>query len=143
MKEQYISLETAKLAKEKKVHIEGCCEVYSQEGGAARTPNGGKWNWEEYDKSEFCLRPTQSLLARWIREKHNIHVIPRPIYDTLSKNGIYGCDIHLPDNDGSVFGVKSKISTIYKKYENTRRTTEIGTYEEAMEAGLQKALKMI
>ena len=39
IKEQYISLETAKLSNEKKVHIEGCCEVYSQEGGAQRQQN--------------------------------------------------------------------------------------------------------
>ena len=44
IEEQYVSFETAKMAKEKKVFIEGCCEVYSQEGGVARTPNGGKWN---------------------------------------------------------------------------------------------------
>lgn len=121
MKEQYISLETAKLAKEKKVHIEGCCEVYSQEGGAARTPNGGKWNWEEYDKSEFCLRPTQSLLARWLREKcgKNIYVV----MGNSERYIVWIQDIHSL--------AKVKITNFFD------------TYEYAMEEGLQQALKLI
>ena len=127
IKEQYISLETAKLAKEKKVHIEGCCEVYSQEGGAARTPNGGKWNWEEYDKSEFCLRVTQSLLARLLREKYNIHIGVSPnasgyLYYISKTNGtlVYDSDFDGPNAGGAW-----------------------DTYEEAMEVGLQKAFKLI
>ena len=127
IEEQYVSFETAKLAKEKKVFIEGCCEVYSQEGGVARTPNGGKWNWEEYDKSEFCLRPTQSLLARWIREKHNIHIDSYPnasgyLYYINKTNGtlVYDSDFDGP-NDGGAWN----------------------SYEEAMESGLQEALKII
>ena len=124
MKEQYISLETAKLAKEKKVHIEGCCEVYSQEGGAARTPNGGKWNWEEYDKSEFCLRPTQSLLARWLRENN----------------------LHIEIDYGDTCGVKGFIVYLNDIQNNRYLNFDVipyDTYEEAMESGLQEALKFI
>ena len=142
MKEQYISLETAKLAKEKKVHIEGCCEVYSQEGGAARTPNGGKWNWEEYDKSEFCLRPTQSLLARYLREKYNTHVISRPVY-SRDNTEQYGCDIHYPDKHGLVFTIISHVLPVFKQISNHKMTKELGTYEDAMETDLQEALKLI
>lgn len=122
IQEQYISFQTAKLAKEKKVFIEGCCEVYSQEGVAARTPNGGKWNWEEYEKGEFCLRITQSLLARWLREKHNIHV------------GVGFCVswryIIIPITDK----ITADWSTSKKDY---------STYEDAMEEGLKDTLKHI
>ena len=125
MKEQYISLETAKLAKEKKVHIEGCCEVYSQEGVAARTPNGGKWNWEEYDKGEFCLRVTQSLLARWMRDTYKLYI--EIIYKNI--NGTKG--------------YKESLFDIVTGYYVSMDNIVYNTYEEAMEEGLQEALKLI
>lgn len=121
MKEQYISLETAKLAKEKKVHIEGCCEVYSQEGGAARTPNGGKWNWEEYDKSEFCLRPTQSLLARYLREIRKVNVTVK-----------FRKDIY------KYFYEVENIQILEDGFVSSK--THFSKYEDAKEAGLQCAL---
>src|SRR5574344_1435863 len=69
IKEQYISFETAKLAKEKRFN-EPVCTHYTKTGTI----------WHCNDKEDFnessgvYSRPTQSLLARWLREVHNMCV---------------------------------------------------------------------
>lgn len=73
MKEQYISLETAKLAKEKGFNwpVEFCydkCEML-----ATYFPGGNK----NYNNSAYCLNaPTQSLLQKWLRDEKKIFVSP-------------------------------------------------------------------
>ena len=130
IEEAYISLKTARLAKEKKVYIEGCCAVYSADGYIARTPNGGQWNWSKYKNGEFYLRYTQSLLARWLREKYNIYV----------EIDIYFVRLSTEENP-------RKYATIYwcKVVNNYNPICCIAqsTFEEAMEVGLQEALKML
>lgn len=69
IKEQYISFETAKLAKEKGFD-EPCIRrfknsIVSCESNALINSNGDK---------NGCSRPTQSLLGRWLREKHKMIV---------------------------------------------------------------------
>ena len=71
------------------------------------------------DKDYYLLAPTQSLLAKWLREKHNIHLIA---YKNINIDGYDWCYI---TTDG-ITNINS-----YK------------TYEEALEAGLQEALKLI
>lgn len=101
MEEQLISFETAKLAKEKGCNLENCtC--------------GGYPDCICYDK-----RISQSLLAKWLREKHNIHLIA---YKNINIDGYDWCYI---TTDG-ITNINS-----YK------------TYEEAYEIGLQEALKLI
>lgn len=93
-------------------------------------------------KKNGFLCPTQALLARWLREKYNVHVIPKPIYDS-DRLEQYGCDIHCPDKNGLVFTIISPVFPVYKQTSNHNMTKELGTYEESMEAGLQEALKLI
>ena len=71
------------------------------------------------DEEYYLLAPTQSLLAKWLREKHNIHLI---VYKNINIDGYDWCYI---TTDG-ITNINS-----YK------------TYEEALEAGLQEALKLI
>ena len=71
------------------------------------------------DEEYYLLAPTQSLLAKWLREKHNIHLIA---YKNINIDGYDWCYI---TTDG-ITNINS-----YK------------TYEEALEAGLQEALKLI
>ena len=66
-----------------------------------------------------CSAPTQSLLAKWLREEHNIHLIA---YKNINIDGYDWCYI---TTDG-ITNINS-----YK------------TYEEAYEIGLQEALKLI
>ena len=120
MKEQYISFETAKLAKEK---------GFTQFGGRYYTKDGnGPFGYiSECAVKDGFLCVTQSLLARWIREKHNIHIDSYPnasgyLYYINKTNGtlVYDSDFDGP-NDGGAWN----------------------SYEEAMESGLQEALKLI
>ena len=101
MEDTRVTFETAKLAKEKGCNLENCtC--------------GGYPDCICYDK-----RISQSLLAKWLREEHNIHLIA---YKNINIDGYDWCFI---TTDG-ITNINS-----YK------------TYEEAYEIGLQEALKLI
>ena len=125
MKEQLISFETAKLAKEK---------GFPQEPNRLKIPYynyKGEFKGDVTDFLRKYLReedtsdvesvsaPTQSMLAKWLREKHNIHLIA---YKNINIDGYDWCYI---TTDG-ITNINS-----YK------------TYEEAYEIGLQVALKLI
>ncbi len=130
MKEQLITFETAKLAKEKGFddvrtnHLpymlegdgEGCigasiyCKVYAN-----------------------CC--TQSFLQKWLREVHNLYV---ESYHDLTSDGksiqyytSWGF-LQQKDIDGN-----QNVNGWYDEYNNYK------TYEEALEVGLQEALKLI
>lgn len=127
MEEVLISLETAKLAKEKGFNQFYCNTHYNKidklivdtEG----YPNGDRW--VEYMK--YCISaPTQSLLQKWLREKHNIHIVCW-WYDKEDK--FY-----------TELGRKTK-EKIFVQCGNT--TLLFNTYEEALEEGLQEALKHV
>ena len=101
MKENLVGFFVAKFAKEKGCNLENCtC--------------GGYPDCICYDK-----RISQSLLAKWLREEHNIHLIA---YKNINIDGYDWCYI---TTDG-ITNINS-----YK------------TYEEAYEIGLQEALKLI
>ena len=128
MEDALITFETAKLAKEKGFNIftDVCF---------ANTPNSDD---KQYKKIKLhhshsvgsvdsfgnmltivAYAPTQSLLAKWLREEHNIHLIA---YKNINIDGYDWCFI---TTDG-ITNINS-----YK------------TYEEAYEIGLQEALKLI
>lgn len=141
MKEQLISLETAKLTKEKGYSV-GCNISYvqyhsdyiydedvnhpeSHKSDDVRMYNYFHKNNYEFDGSNehFTVyeAPTQSLLQKWLREEHNIDIEINLYLKTLRtyKNAI------LKDE---------KYYTIGYTYKN---------YEEALEDSLQYALKLI
>ena len=125
MEEQLISFETAKLAKEKGFDVPtlyGCNEqgeLLEYFTYASYSPGEPEIRIDEFiNKWEYQL-PTQSLLAKWLREKHNIHLIA---YKNINIDGYDWCYI---TTDG-ITNINS-----YK------------TYEEAYEIGLQEALKLI
>ena len=126
MQEQIVTYETAILAKEK---------GFPQEPNRLKIPyynykgefKGDVSDWrvrkyirgEDTSDIEFVSAPTQSLIAKWLREKHNIHLIA---YKNINIDGYDWCYI---TTDG-ITNINS-----YK------------TYEEAYEIGLQEALKQI
>ena len=125
MKENSVGFFVAKLAKEK---------GFPQEPNRRKVPYynyKGEFNGDVTDFLRKYLReedtsdvesvsaPTQSLLAKWLREKHNIHLIA---YKNINIDGYDWCYI---TTDG-ITNINS-----YK------------TYEEAYEIGLQEALKLI
>ena len=125
MEDTLITFETAKLAKEK---------GFPQEPNKLKIPyynykgefKGDVKDWlrkylrkEDTSNVESVSAPTQSLLAKWLREEHNIHLIA---YKNINIDGYDWCYI---TTDG-ITNINS-----YK------------TYEEAYEIGLQEALKYI
>ena len=125
MEDTRITFETAKLAKEK---------GFPQEPNRRKVPYynyKGEFNGDVTDFLRKYLReedtsdvesvsaPTQSLLAKWLREEHNIHLIS---YKNINIDGYDWCYI---TTDG-ITNINS-----YK------------TYEDAYEIGLQEALKLI
>lgn len=133
MSEELIKFETAKLAKEKGFN-EPCLNYYGynisvkdeiDKINICTTTNKKESN--SFYKSEACSAPTQSLLQKWLRDKHNIEVEPyRTVKCTTGEK--YGCQGEKWIDDES----SEDLFNIYKD-----------TYEEALETGLFEALKLI
>jgi hypothetical protein len=118
MTDEYITKETAILAKEKGFN-NGCSYLwgeYEEYEGMHHTDNYNQMN----DAKQFSA-PTQSLLQRWLRETHKIHI---------------GIDY---DNNGWAFFFLTDLS----HSNNISWSKDYETYELALEAGLQKALNEI
>ena len=134
MEEQLISLETAKLAKEKGFDWECNCVFFGEgidddllyyEASAGKTQNSLlEEHYFSCDDKPFCTAPTQSLLQKWLREVHKI--------DVYSTWGTY-----LEKTVWYFYNSKISIGATFssKKHWNT--------YEEALEAGLFEALNLI
>lgn len=119
MKEELISFETAKLAKEKGFDEKGCSHLYQLDEKLVAG------NRETYQNRTHCITaPTQSLLQKWLREEHNYFVAIYPIKDGWDGD-VRSCNpkdnFHSSDTSFSTFK----------------------TYEEALEKGLYEALKLI
>ena len=149
MKETLINFETAKLAKEKGFSEYGYY-FYTEEDGLCSIDsdgeilniydenlnqidyrydyNGDFWFNDEGDvfyTSEKYLSPTQSLLAKWLREEHHLIVIVAYQYEhdsTPYSYWIYKENNSLPLNQW---------------------INDLKTYEEALELGLEESLKLI
>ena len=120
MKEQLITYKTAKLAKEKRFN-EDCQFVFTDKG-------------EEYNNkipstqipNNYHLRPSQSLLQKWLRDIHKIDI---SILIVAGDN--YGAYIHKDRNKQLQFEV-------HITYENQHTI-----YEETLERALLESLRLI
>ena len=126
MKDQLIDFETAKLAKEKGFDEE-CFHFLPNEYGVDKNLILTDFNKKHFEicKNSLMIKnaialPTQSLLQRWLREKHKIDII---ITSNLLGYGYM----------------------LYHRYpsKNITNSKSFETYEEALEVGLQEALKLI
>ena len=124
MKEQLISFATAKLAKEKGFHIissEMLC--YCKSGEVIKIIESVDFIGRSEDRAFVAFAPTQSLLQKWLREKHSIIVqVEKASTKTTDGKLKFYCVIHYFK------------STYTKDYEE---------WEDALEAGLVEALKLI
>lgn len=129
MTEELVTLDTAKLLKEKgfKEDVFTFYEVDCVEGDMILS--------ETYDESENfnekkdCLSaPSQSIAQKWLRETKNIHIC---VYNCACG---YGYEISKADNGTHI------ISSVY---EGPNDGGKWDVYEDALEAGLQEALKLI
>lgn len=132
IEESYVSLDTAKMLKEAGFNVP-CRGVYV-------TDRTGYYEFREYDnkqtKDDLCwntedgfqyeyLAPTQALAARWLREEHNIMIVP--FFDDYMGKWYYVID-----------GVKKQSGI-----KCVQSASDYDNYENALEAGLQEAIKLI
>lgn len=124
MQEQIISFDTAKLAKEKGFPVNISRDYYLNDGDKKMMTDVNYLKYHRNDDLDKLLpAPTQSLLQKWLREEHNIYVIPYIkdgyCYYKIKKEYVIDIDY----NKGYV-----------KHFEE---------WEQALESGLQEALKLI
>ena len=126
MKEQLITFETAKLAKEKEL-----CRYFNKGTDYVKafySEDGINYKETEFQQEDCIIedryfRPTQSLLQKWLREVHNIKLWVEFNY------------------------TREWFSYYLDKYDNKkiilRKDVRNQSFEEALEQGLQEALKLI
>ena len=128
MQEQRISFETAKLAKEKGFILNYPTACYTDDGQLWISKNLLSERITGKPKPLLIFNaPTQSLLQKWLREKHNIHI-----------------EIDL-DTDDRFYILKpyKYVVDIYQDVDHKFIKELIDSYEEALEIGLQEAFKLI
>lgn len=128
MKEQIISFETAKLAKEKGL-ISGLTVYHAycigwQRLKADKEPLAELKRDSVKGQFHLALAPTQSLLQKWLREVHHIHIM-------IAKS-----------EDGWICQLQQSFQqeAYLPKFDNY---LILSSYEEALEEGLKEALKLI
>jgi len=134
MKDQLITFETAKLAKEKGFN-ENVYDLFkttfSEESATIEQPldkpRSNKYYRNESKNNIIYLRPTQSLLQKWLREVHDIHIKLTCFTDNTWDGVLIYQDAPYEWDD----------NTAPVEAENCK------TYEEALEICLQEALKLI
>ena len=133
MKETLITLKTAVLANEKGFYEYNSCESCYHNNELKR------WCSITGFYEDYILAPTQSLLQKYLREKHNIFVFINNGY-----NPYLSCDTII---------FEYQIFYITKRKENQfvgdnchhldSQKRDYNTYEEALEAGLYQGLLLI
>ena len=134
MENKLIEYSTAKLAKEKGFD-EYYIDCYDTKGNIIPL----RLQASEIEKV-YCPAPIQSLLQKWLREKHKIDIIIIVNYNQHKQIKTYRCGIvyikQLSD--------RQLIETFFIRPEGEKFLfIEFSTYEEALEIGLQEALKLI
>ena len=132
MEDTRVTFETAKLAKEKGFFQEtNRLEIPYYNYKGEFKGDVSDWRIRKYIRGEntsdieFVSAPTQSLLAKWLREQHNIYVTSQ--IGNLDFINTYHYEIRYIDKNKFMCKVNGNFKT----------------YEEALEIGLQKALKLI
>jgi hypothetical protein len=120
MTEELVTLETAKLLKEKGFN-KYCRDVINDKGLMMETVFRTGNNLPK----SFYSRPAQSLARKWLRETKKLHVEVSYMYGDY---WIYDI-LTIPNHD--LVGSSDRPLVHYK------------SYEEALEAGMQEALKLI
>ena len=136
IEESYVSFDTAKMLKEAGFNVP-CRGVYVtdrtgyyefREYDNKQTTDDLCWNTEDGFQYEY-LAPTQALAARWLREVHRTSV---------------DAEFMAPSTNIDVwqYFIGKMDDMIWPgDFETSERT--YATYEQAMEAGLQKAIELI
>ncbi len=120
MTEELVTLKTAKLLKEKGFN-EYCKNVID----IGNIPRKTLYRINDDLPKQCFSQPTQSIAQKWLRETKNLHIEISYMYENYWTYDI----LTIPRHD--LIGLEDRASVRYN------------TYEEALEAGLQEALKLI
>ena len=123
IQEEFVTLETAKLLKDKGFN-EYCKDIINHKGIMMETI----FRTSKDLPKLFYSCPTQSIAQKWLRETQNIHIC---VYNCACG---YGYEISKADNGTHI------ASSVY---EGPNDGGKWDVYEDALEAGLQEALKLI
>ena len=122
IEESYVSFDTARMLKEagfeanlRTMYVEEEKDEWAfWDSGAKRS------DYNYFDDTIAC--PTQALAARWLREEHNIFIQLNPTFDGWLLD---------------LFDLKKH------QYILTNKDANADSYEQALEDGLQEAIKLI
>lgn len=141
MIDQVVTYKTAKLAKELGFEEEyGTLRThyYNHEGildGDCKEYIKAKIRKKDTKGLEPTFAPTQSLLQKWLREKHNINVIAYPVIMQHNKE-----DKEQTEEEMEYFYIiYNKGLQMFKSIKDPM----FDTYEEALEEGLKSGLNLI
>ena len=133
MQDQLVKFETAKLAKEKGFN-EKVFKQYQVDGYLSRVSKSidvviGPYEELLTPDIDCFTAPTQSLLQKWLRDVHNLHIYidTTPVFDKMEPSKY-----------------KSTVKVPFQPFKWTTAYYYLGnTFEEALEVGLQEGLKLI
>lgn len=126
MEEQIVSFDTAKLAEEKGFDVSGV-NIYDNKELICDV------EFKNWNNGTLCLlAPTQSLLQKWLRETHQLFVEVNIEMIVRGQEIFYVSIFSNDKREIDDFGIT-----------RMRKITGYKNYEEALEQGLQKALKLI
>lgn len=121
MTEELVTLKTAKLLKEKGFN-EYCKDIIKEDDNRIMQ----SLSLTNKNLPKLCYsRPAQSIAQKWLRETKNLHIEISYMYENYWLYDI----LTIPTHD--LIGLSDRPIVHYN------------TYEEALEAGLQEALKLI
>jgi hypothetical protein len=138
MKEQLITFQTAKLAKEKGFDEVWCDYTYCIDYNTVPEDKEIiKCDRRDNVKGQFhlALAPTQSLMQKWLRDKHRIHIESSP-YNTEDFKLYYGVGLIFLDT-------LTKENWDVDELVNHQIPDMFDSYEDALESGIVEALKLI
>lgn len=135
MTEELVTLETAKLLKAAgfKEDVSSFYELVYKGGSGPEYEIDESYDAQNYNADVYSISaPTQSIAQKWLREIRGVYVYVEPVIGkrwTLSF-----CDFNVPTEESDWMENEINKGNGYKVYV---------TYEEALEAGIIKALKLI
>ena len=121
IEEQLINFETAKLASDKGFKIE--CNYFYNRGSNYKLQNDSIIRTGD---DLIYEAPTQSLLQKWLREKHRYHIEILDFQSTEIKKEVYFVTLRIPGSEWHCKGNK-----------------QFKIYERALEFGLFELIKLI
>ena len=138
MQEELIIFQTAKLAKEKGIDCVDDTLDYIKAFYSEKEDDFDEIEISRKDIVVYCYysRPTQSLLQRWLREKHDIFI-------SVVINANDDVNIIMKSYNNTEYIYDESLGIKHVDYHTFDGILKFSSYEQALEQGLLEALKLI